>query len=148
MLAPYWKVSENLGVSFAAGIGPQRDSSSSSYTLGMNTSFEATFGIYREWVLKVQEAPPTTAVSTAGLSGVRAAELCCCGDSEAGSFNSSVIGRDERIMRALITGGAGFIGSHLAEALGLQGHEVVALDDLSRDSRKTWRRLPALPLSA
>ena len=54
VLAPYWKVSENLGVSFAAGIGPQRDSSSSSYTLGMNTSFEATFGIYREWVLKVQ----------------------------------------------------------------------------------------------
>ena len=38
VLAPYWKVSENLGVSFAAGIGPQRDSSSSSYTLGMNTS--------------------------------------------------------------------------------------------------------------
>jgi tetratricopeptide (TPR) repeat protein len=54
VLAPYWKLSENLGVSFAAGIGPQRDSSSSSYTLGMNTSAEATFGIYREWVLKVQ----------------------------------------------------------------------------------------------
>ena len=34
-------------------------------------------------------------------------------------------------MRALITGGAGFIGSHLAEALIMQGHEVVALDDLS-----------------
>ena len=54
MLAPYLKVSENLGVSFAAGIGPQRDSSSSSYKLGMNTSVEGTFGIYREWVLKVQ----------------------------------------------------------------------------------------------
>ena len=34
-------------------------------------------------------------------------------------------------MRALITGGAGFIGSHLAESLVLQGHEVIALDDLS-----------------
>jgi UDP-glucose 4-epimerase len=34
-------------------------------------------------------------------------------------------------MRALITGGAGFIGSHLAETLSLEGHEVVVLDDLS-----------------
>src|SRR5688500_19585733 len=34
-------------------------------------------------------------------------------------------------MRALITGGAGFIGSHLAETLMLQGHDVIVLDDLS-----------------
>lgn len=34
-------------------------------------------------------------------------------------------------MKALITGGAGFIGSHLAERLMADGHEVVALDDLS-----------------
>ena len=37
-------------------------------------------------------------------------------------------------MRALITGGAGFIGSHLADALLSQGHDVVALDDLSTGS--------------
>jgi UDP-glucose 4-epimerase len=37
-------------------------------------------------------------------------------------------------MRALITGGAGFVGSHLAEALLRQGHRVVALDDLSTGS--------------
>jgi UDP-glucose 4-epimerase len=34
-------------------------------------------------------------------------------------------------MRYLITGGAGFIGSHLGEELLKRGHEVYALDDLS-----------------
>jgi UDP-glucose 4-epimerase len=34
-------------------------------------------------------------------------------------------------MRVLITGGAGFIGSHLADAYVARGDEVVALDDLS-----------------
>src|SRR4051794_21766948 len=34
-------------------------------------------------------------------------------------------------MRALITGGAGFIGSHLAERLVADGHWVWVLDDLS-----------------
>src|SRR6187399_271383 len=37
-------------------------------------------------------------------------------------------------MRILITGGAGFIGSHLAEALLGDGHQVYALDDLSTGS--------------
>ena len=34
-------------------------------------------------------------------------------------------------MRYLVTGGAGFIGGHLSEALVARGDEVVALDDLS-----------------
>jgi UDP-glucose 4-epimerase len=37
-------------------------------------------------------------------------------------------------MRFLITGGAGFIGSHLAERLILDGHDVTVLDDLSTGS--------------
>jgi UDP-glucose 4-epimerase len=37
-------------------------------------------------------------------------------------------------MKALITGGAGFVGSHLAEALLARGDEVFVLDDLSTGS--------------
>ena len=39
--------------------------------------------------------------------------------------------RPEKRPRVLITGGAGFIGSHLAEALLESGHEVFVIDDLS-----------------
>ena len=38
-------------------------------------------------------------------------------------------------MRALVTGGAGFIGSHLADALLADGAEVVVLDNLSTGRR-------------
>jgi len=37
-------------------------------------------------------------------------------------------------MKVLITGGAGFIGSHLAEAMHAQGHDVTVVDDLSTGS--------------
>ncbi|HEY7184813.1 MAG TPA: NAD-dependent epimerase/dehydratase family protein, partial [Blastocatellia bacterium] len=33
-------------------------------------------------------------------------------------------------MRILITGGAGFIGSHMADRLIAEGHQVVAMDNL------------------
>lgn len=44
-------------------------------------------------------------------------------------------------MRALITGGAGFIGSHLAETLLRQGNDVTVLDDLSTGSRDNIRHM-------
>ena len=44
-------------------------------------------------------------------------------------------------MRILITGGAGFIGSHLAERLVAEGHEVIALDDLSTGRLKNLAAL-------
>ena len=44
-------------------------------------------------------------------------------------------------MRAFITGGAGFIGSHLSEALLDAGHEVLVLDNLSTGSMDNIARL-------
>jgi UDP-glucose 4-epimerase len=44
--------------------------------------------------------------------------------------------------RILITGGAGFIGSHLARRLLAEGAEVVVLDDLSEGSLENIRDLP------
>lgn len=48
-------------------------------------------------------------------------------------------------MRVLITGGAGFIGSHLADAYIARGDEVFALDDLSTGSFENVRHIWAHP---
>lgn len=47
-------------------------------------------------------------------------------------------------MRALITGGAGFVGSHLAEALLREGAEVAVIDDLSTGSIDNIEHLKGL----
>jgi UDP-glucose 4-epimerase len=44
-------------------------------------------------------------------------------------------------MRVLITGGAGFIGSHLCDALVAEGKEVTILDNLSTGSKKNIAHL-------
>lgn len=44
-------------------------------------------------------------------------------------------------MKAVVTGGAGFIGSHLCDYLVTGGHEVTVLDDLSTGSRENLRHL-------
>ncbi len=48
-------------------------------------------------------------------------------------------------MKALITGGAGFVGSHLAEALLARGDEVHVIDNLSTGSIENIEHLKAEP---
>ncbi len=47
-------------------------------------------------------------------------------------------------MRVLLTGGAGYIGSHTALVLLEQGHDVAVLDDLSNGSEEALRRVEGL----
>ena len=53
--------------------------------------------------------------------------------------------KDDRRCVCLITGGAGFVGSHLAEALLERGDEVYVLDDLSTGSIDNIAHLKAHP---
>lgn len=48
-------------------------------------------------------------------------------------------------MKILITGGAGFIGSHLCERLISEGHEVTVLDDLSTGQMENLRGVLGYP---
>src|SRR5205085_5331196 len=48
-------------------------------------------------------------------------------------------------MHFLITGGAGFIGSHLADALLASGHVVTIIDDLSTGSMRNFAHLRPHP---
>ena len=46
----------------------------------------------------------------------------------------------------LVTGGAGFIGSHLAEELVRRGHTVRVLDNLSTGKRRNLDHIPGVDL--
>lgn len=52
---------------------------------------------------------------------------------------------DSRAQTYLITGGAGFVGSHLADTLVAEGNRVVALDDLSTGRMENIRQLSDHP---
>ncbi len=54
--------------------------------------------------------------------------------------------QEDKTMAILVTGGAGYIGSHTVVELQNAGYDVVVLDNLSNSVRnllREWRNLPA-----
>ncbi len=58
-----------------------------------------------------------------------------CGELHGDAFKST---------RCLVTGGAGFIGSHIAEALTALGASAIVIDDLSGGSTENLAHLPSV----
>ncbi len=56
--------------------------------------------------------------------------------------NRTAVGLDRRI---LVTGGAGFLGSHLCEALLAEGHEVLCVDNFFTSTRRNVEHLLGHP---
>src|SRR5512143_1267317 len=62
------------------------------------------------------------------------------GDDTLGHMKSSTYPA-EISKRALVTGGAGFLGSHLVDKLIARGHEVICLDSFFTGSKDNIRHL-------
>jgi UDP-glucose 4-epimerase len=60
---------------------------------------------------------------------------------------SGRVGRYHPAVRAVVTGGAGFIGSHLVDSLVADGADVLVLDDLSHGSPTNLAGSPAAELA-
>src|SRR3954467_12047989 len=85
--------------------------------------------------------PPGSRVATTSLPSARRASASrfACVDLPEPSTPSRVTNKAAhtiRAVRAVVTGGAGFIGSHVVDALVARGDEVHVLDDLSRGKRE------------
>jgi UDP-glucose 4-epimerase len=60
-------------------------------------------------------------------------------------LNINSVNKESQILRVLITGGAGFIGSHLADAYLQRGDEVLVIDDLSTGTIDNIQHLKSNP---
>jgi hypothetical protein len=94
------------------------------------------------------ETPPsTTRASTASLVAAQIQFLSSqsVSTSTTPQIMETVSLPDSKRKRILVTGGAGFVGSHLVDKLMMEGHEVVVMDNLFTGSRKNiehWMHHP------